>query len=108
MLFYSVSSATLLTLVPAAVHVALSNQPLELWKFVSTEAFLGVLHSGVFVAFLRTSLDTEGDVVLVRVVSFVGQNPGTTLIILVAKARRSTVNPRSKKNYGRPLMISIH
>ena len=97
---YSVGTAALLTIVPTAVHVALSNQPLELWEFVSTEAFLGVLHSGVFVAFLRTSLDTGWDGVLVRVVSFVGENPGTILVILVAKARRSTVNHKSKIMVG--------
>ena len=93
---YSVGTATLLGLVPTAVHVALSNQPLRLWKLVSAEAFLGVLHAGVFVAFLRASLHAEGNGVLVRVVSFVGENPFTILIILIAKAGGSTVNPRSE------------
>ena len=93
----SVSTATLLRLVSTAVHVTVRLLRGDcLWHFVSTEAFLGVLHAGVFVAFLRASLHTEGNGVLVRVVGFVGENPGTILIILVAKAGRSTVNPRSE------------
>ena len=78
----SVSTATLLRLVPTAVHVAVRLLRRNgLWHFVSTEAFFCVLNSSIFVAFLETSLLAERNGVFVRVMRFVGKNPFTTLII---------------------------
>ena len=77
----SVSTATLLRLVPTAVHVAVRLLRRNgLWHFVSTEAFVCVLHSRICVPFLKTSILTECYWVLVRV-AFVRKNPDTILII---------------------------
>ena len=82
---HSVRTATLLRLVPTAVHVTLRllwrYSP---WNIVSTVAFFWVLEPGVFIAFLEASLLTGFNSVLWAIVCSVGKVSVASLIVLKA------------------------